>query len=122
MTRIWRGGRIRSRCTEFFSPQRQEVSLGLILRQQASALHGGGGEAWHLIAASNDGISLCKRGLHIPASFPDMHRDIAPERLVNEHGAPLRGVPGVHDRWQGLIIDLDAVQDIAGEVAVMCHD
>ena len=102
-------------------PQRQQVGLGLILRQQATTLHGRRGETWHVVATTNDGISLGECSLHISSPFPDTHRNIAANGFVNRNAALLCSLPRVHDGRQGLIIDLDVVQGIAGEIAVMRH-
>ena len=99
-------------------PDGEQVSLGVIIGDQPTRLHGGGGEALHLVGLPHHVISLCEGSIQVAPSIQRPQGHVTPLVGMNDNGVRFQCLVRVREGGQNLIVHHDLIQGVGGGVWV----
>ena len=103
-------------------PDRVAVGRRLELRDRAVGLHRSRGIAWEGPVQPDHAVGLRERGFRVAVAETAMVDDVGAHRLVQQRRVAVHGGIEVHHRGQRPVFDLDQLERILGDVAVLGGD
>ena len=103
-------------------PDRHLAGDGVAVPDHAAGLHRDAGVALHVQPLADDPIRAGEGGLDVAALVDHRRRHVVGGVLVQHGRAGLDGGVGVDHRLKGLVVDLDELEGVLGEVPALGDD